>query len=206
MVTRQVKAGISVQDCNQTGAGGILRRSTFGFGGIEMNVLRSVFFLCLVFGVAVAQTTNGSKTKTIPDLSGVWALDESRSEINPRLRNKEEDYVLTIVHKEPEIRLTKTYQQHGKKKTEESIYYTDGRPEYHSRTGKNSEPVTRWRGDKLVRKSVAPPSGGTSGIFQVENVLVEEIELSADGKTLTRTITYSGAFGAKLRYVFNRVS
>jgi hypothetical protein len=182
-----------------------MKPSTFGFGD-EMNVLRSVFFVCLVFGVSVAQTTNSSKTKTIPDLSGVWALDESRSEIDPRLR-KEEDYVLTIVHKEPEIRLIKTYQQYGRKKTEESIYYTDGRPEYHSRTGKNSKPETRWRGNKLRRKSVTSPYGGRSGIFQhLEDVMIEEFELSADGKTLTRTITHSGALGAKLRYVFNRVS
>ena len=183
-----------------------MKPSTFGFGGMEMNLLRSVLFLCLVFGVTVAQTTSGSKTKTIPDLSGVWALDESRSEIDPRIRNKEEDYALTIVHKEPEIRLTKTYQQYGRKKTEESIYYTDGRPEFHSRTGKNSEPVTRWRGDNLVRKSVTAPYGGRSGIFQVETVTIEEFQLSTDGKTLTRTITHSGAFGAKLRYVFTRIS
>ena len=172
-----------------------------------MNVLRSVFFLCLVFGVSVAQTTNGSKTKTIPDLSGVWALDDSRTEVDPRLRDKVQDYVLTIVHKEPEIRMTKTYEQHGRKKTEESIYYTDGRPEFHSRSGYNSEPETRWRGNKLVRKSVTSPYGGSSGIFtKLDTVLIEEIELSADGKTLTRTISHSGVFSGKLRYVFTRVS
>ena len=181
--------------------------STFGLGGIEMNLLRSVFLLCLVFAVSVAQTTSSSKTKTTPDLSGVWALDESRSEIDSRLRNKEEDVVLTIVHKEPEIRLTKTYQQYGRKKTEESIYYTDGRPEYHSRTGKDSEPVTRWRGNKLVRKAVTAPRGGVGGTFPtLETVMTEELELSADGKTLTRTITHSGAIMMKLRYVFARVS
>ena len=171
-----------------------------------MNVLRSVFLLCLVFGVSVAQTTSSSNTKTIPDLSGVWDLDESRSQIDSRLRNKEEDYVLTIVHKEPEIRLTTTYQLHGSKKTEESIYYTDGRPEFHSRTGKNSEPVTRWRGDKLVRKSVTAPFGPRMGSFPVEMVMIEEFQLSSDGRTLTRTITHSGAFEAKLLFVFSRVS
>jgi hypothetical protein len=184
-----------------------LKPLSFGRGGNEMNLLRSAFLLCLVFAVSIAQTTSGSQTKTRPDLSGVWALDESRSEINTRLRNKEEDYVLTIVHKEPEIRLTKTYKQYGRTKTEESIYYTDGRPEYHSRTGKDSEPVTRWRGNKLVRKAVTAPHAGISGTFPpVENVMLEEFEISADGKTLTRTITHSGVVTIKLRYVFNRVS
>ena len=172
-----------------------------------MNVLRSVFFLFFVFGVSVAQTKNGSKTKTIPDLSGVWALDESNSKIDPRLRDKVEDYVLTIVHKEPEIRLTKTYQQYDKQKTEESIYYTDGRPEFHSRTGNNSEPVIRWRGNKLVRKIVSAPFSAPSGNFPpVETSMTEEFELSADGKRLTRTITHSGTVMRKQRFVFTRVS
>lgn len=171
-----------------------------------MNVLRSVFFLFLVFGVSVAQTTTGSRTKTLPDLSGVWALDESRSELDPR-RVKQQDYVLTIIHKEPEIRLTKTYQQYGKQKTEESIYYTDGRPEFQSRTGNNSEPVTRWRGNKLVRKLVSAPYGAPSGNFPpVETSMTEEFELSADGKTLTRTLTLSGTVMRKQRFVFTRVS
>lgn len=170
-----------------------------------MTVLRSAAILCLVFGLSVAQTKN-SKTTTRPDLSGVWAFDESRSEVDPRLRDKVQDYVLTIVHKEPEIRLIKTYEQHGRKQTEESIYYTDGRPEYHSRTGNDSEPVTRWRGNKLVRKSVTRGTG-SSGIFtSLDNVLTEEFELSPDGKTLTRTIIHTGAIMMKLRYVFNRTS
>jgi hypothetical protein len=172
-----------------------------------MNVLRSVFFLCLVFGVSVAQTKNSTKTTTRPDLSGVWAFDKSRSEVDPRLRNKEEDFVvLTIVHKEPEIRLIKTYELHGRKLTSESIYYTDGRPESHSGV-KDPEPETRWRGNKLFRKSVTSPNGGSSGIFtSLEIVLTEEFELSADGKTLTRTITHSGVFAGKQRYVFTRIS
>lgn len=171
-----------------------------------MPVLRSVLLLCLVFGVSVAQTKNGSKTKTTPDLSGVWDLDESRSEIDPRLV-PERDYVLTIVHKEPEIRLTRTFERHGKKFTEETIYYTDGRPEFHSRTGYDSEPETRWRGKKLVRKVVTSPYGGSSGVFtNLPIIMYEEIELSADGKTLTRTITHEHGFIGKQRYVFNRTS
>ena len=169
-----------------------------------MTVLRSVFFLCLVFGVSVAQTKN-SKTTTRPDLSGVWAFDQSRSEINPRLRVQ--DHVLTIVHKEPEIRLTKTYEKNGRKFTDETIYYTDGRPEFHSRTGYTSEPETRWRGSKLVRKVVTSPYGGSSGIFtSLPIVMIEEIELSADGKTLTRTVTHENGFVGRQRYVFSRIS
>ncbi len=176
----------------------------FGLGGIEMTVLRSIFFLCLVFGVSVAQTKN-SKTTTRPDLSGVWVLDRSRSEIDPRL--KEQDHILTIVHKEPEIRLTRTYEKNGRKFSNETIYYTNGRPEFHTRTGYDSEPETRWRGSKLVRKVVTSPYGGSSGVFEnIPIVMIEEIELSADGKTLTRTVTHEHGFVGKQRYVFSRIS
>lgn len=169
-----------------------------------MTVLRSIFLLFLVFGVSVAQTKN-SKTTAIPDLSGVWALDRSQSEIDPRL--KEPDYVLTIVHKEPEIRLTRTFEKNGRKFNEETIYYTDGRPEFHAHGGYNSEPETRWRGKKLVRKVVTSPNGGGSGIFTtLPIVMVEEFVLSADGKTLTPTITHDNGFIGKQQFVFNRIS
>jgi hypothetical protein len=36
--------------------------------------------------------------------------------------------------------------------------------------------------------------------------MTEEFELSADGKTLTRTITQSGTVMRKQRFVFTRVS
>ena len=171
-----------------------------------MNLLKSVFFLCLVFGLSIAQTKSVSKTK--PDLSGIWTLDESRSKVDTRLTDKLQDYVLTIIHKEPEIRITRSYKQDGRNHTEESIYYTDGRPEFNSRTGrKDSEPVTRWRGQKLVRRTVAKLTGNIRETFPpLEAVTTEEWELSADGKTLTRTVTLTGPINARLRYVFNRTS
>ncbi len=171
-----------------------------------MNLLRSVFVLCLVFGVSVAQTKNGSKTTTRPDLNGVWAFDQSRSKVDPRFRENQ-DHTLTIVHKEPEIRLTRTYDVQGRKFTNETIYYTDGRPEFHSGSGYASEPETRWRGKKLVRKVVTSPNGGSSGIFTtLPIVMIEEIELSADGKTLTRTVTHDHGYVGPQRFVYNRIS
>lgn len=171
-----------------------------------MNLLRSVFFLCLVFGVSVAQTKN-SKTTTKPDLSGVWAFDQSRSKVDPRFIDKDQDYVLTIVQKGPEIRLTKSYEKQGRKLREETIYYTDGRAEFHSGSGYHSDPETRWRGKKLVRKVVTSPNGGGGGVFTtLPIVMIEEFELSADGKTLTRTVSHDNGFTGKQQFVFNRIS
>ena len=167
-----------------------------------MKILGSVIVLVTVLAMSFAQTT------TKPDLTGVWTFDESRSKIDTRVADKLQDYVLTIVHKEPEIRVTRSYRQDGRDHTEESIYYTDGRPEFNSRTGrKDSEPVTRWRGQKLVRRTVTKLTGNSPATFPpLEAVTTEEWELSADGKTLTRTVILSGPMNARLRYVFNRTS
>ena len=170
---------------------------------IKMKILGSVIMLVTVLGVSFAQTT------TKPDLSGVWTLDGSRSKVDPRLAEKLEDYVLTIVHKEPEIRITRRYQRDGRNVTEESIYYTDGRAEINSRTGrKDYDPKTRWRGNKLVRRSSwkVPANIIPETITPLETVTTEEWELSSDGKTLTRTVTLSGTLTGKFRYVFNRTS
>lgn len=171
-----------------------------------MNVSRTVFFLCLVFGVSIAQAKNDSKT-TRPDLSGVWRLDGSRSKVDPNVGDITKDYVVTIVHKEPEIRMTTTYQKAGEKVIEESTYYTDGRPDNKPGTGGNGyESSTRWHGTKVVRRTVSKLLGNTRNFSGPEAITIEEWELSADGKTLTLALTFGGVRMAKFRYVFNRTS
>jgi hypothetical protein len=167
-----------------------------------MRVLGSLIVLVAMMGVRFAQTT------TKPDLSGVWTLDGSRSKVDPRLAEKVEGYVLTIVHKEPEIRITRRYQKDGRNVTDESVYYTNGKAEINSRTGrKDYEPKTRWRGNKLVRRTVWRAPGSIPETFPpLEVTTTEEWELSSDGKTLTRTVTLSGTLTGKFRYVFNRTS
>src|SRR5688572_15399025 len=95
-----------------------------------MNVLRSVIGLLLVVGVCVGQTASKAK----PDFSGVWVLDESKSDISEHPEGKVAEYVMTIVHKEPEFRTVKKYKRGGRDHVEESIYYTDGRPEFQAST------------------------------------------------------------------------
>jgi hypothetical protein len=168
-----------------------------------LKVLIKSLGLFLILTVCVAQTTRNDSNKTNgPDLSGTWVLDKSRSKI----ADKVVDYVLTIVHREPEIRITKKYKQGGRDYLEELVYYTDGTPEFNSRTGRRDpEPLTRWRGNKLVRRTTSGPKGiQTSPPLEI--VTTEEWELSTDGKTLTRTILTTGMFLLKLKYVFSRSS
>ena len=167
-----------------------------------MKVAGSILGLLLVCGSCVGQVRDDSKTKTRPNLSGVWALDVSRSKI----RNKVVDYVITIVHQEPEVRMTKKYKQEGREHLVEVSYYTDGTPEFNSQKGhRDPEPVTRWQRNKLVRRSTVRPPG-IQTFPPREIVTTEEWELSPDGKTLTRTITTSGVVASKLKYVFSRSS
>jgi hypothetical protein len=173
------------------------------FGRQNLKVLINSLGLFLILSVCVAQSAkNDSNKKTRPDLSGTWVLDNSRSEI----KDKVVDYVLTIVHREPEIRITKKYKKGGRDYLEELVYYTDGKPEFNSRIGHvDPESLTRWRGNKLVRRSTSSNKGvQTSPPLDI--VTTEEWELSTDGKTLTRTIMTSGVVSFKLKYVFNRSS
>jgi hypothetical protein len=169
-----------------------------------MKVLINVLWLSLVLGVCVAQVRNDSKTKPRPNLNGEWVLDNSRSNI----KEKVVDYVLTIVHQEPEIRMTKKYKQGGREYSKEAIYYTDGTAEFNSQKGyRDPEPVTRWQGNKLVRRSTTGPTGiGAQTFPPMEIVTTEVWDLSPDEKTLTRTITTSGVVTSKLKYVFIRRS
>src|SRR5687767_10831255 len=103
---------------------------------MEVKALINGVWLFLVLSVCVAQSTKDSSSKKArPDLSGAWVLDNSRSSINSGRKEKILDYVLTIVHREPEIRMTKKYKQGGREYLEKVVYYTDGRPEFNSRGG-----------------------------------------------------------------------
>jgi hypothetical protein len=161
--------------------------------------------LLLTLSVCLAQSDGRkSNKKTPPDLSGVWMLDYSRSSLDAATKKKMVDYVLTIVHREPEIRIAKKYKKSGREYSEEIVYYTDGRPEISSGGGlRDPESITRWQGNKLVRRTTFGPDR-----FQtfppLETVTTEELNLSPDGKTLTRTITNSGMIMGRVKYVFVR--
>jgi hypothetical protein len=156
-------------------------------------------FLTASFGLA-----HGEPQKTPPpDFTGTWVLVPSKSNVDSEIK----DYVLTIVHREPEIRFSKKYKRGKREITEESIYHTDGRPEFATHQSVNdSLPETRWRGQKLVRRTVTRARGS----IQLEFVNYEEWSISPDKQTLTRTISAAGSGPAanlvfKARAVFKRL-
>jgi hypothetical protein len=164
-----------------------------------MNAIVLGVFMLAAMTLSAQTTKSGDKLRL--DLNGTWILDESRS----NLGNEISDYVLTIVHREPEIRMSKRYQRGKRETKEEIVYYTDGRPEPDPRLRPNDPlPETRWRGNKLVRRVVTRPVGSGSLDFQVASY--EEWVASQDKQILTRTITITmgSAIISKKKAVFRR--
>lgn len=136
-----------------------------------------------------------------PDFTGTWVLEKSQSNVDSGIS----DYVLTVIHREPDIRMSKQYKRGKKQITEEIEYHTDGKAEVNpNRRPDDPSPETKWRGTKLVRRSVSRPAG--RGSLVLELVTYEEWALSSDQQTLTRAIemTMGPSLIAKTKAVFKR--
>ncbi|MGI8787652.1 MAG: hypothetical protein ACR2HG_07835 [Pyrinomonadaceae bacterium] len=145
-----------------------------------MKTFISILFVLIFSFSAFAQTDKNSVEKPKPDFSGTWILDRAKS------KKVDFDLTLIVVHKEPEMKVTKIYNFKGAKKTDEQTYYTDGRRVPDSEMG--SEIITQqafWAGNNLIHKYQVSKAQGKT----VEQTNTEKWELSKDGKTLTLTMT-----------------
>ena len=137
-----------------------------------------LIILILSFTVFAQADKNKSGKTAKPDFSGTWVIDESKN------KNLGYDLTLIVVHKEPEMKVTKIYDFKGAKKTVEQTYYTDGRTSPDSPTGFSTvSQKTDWRGVILFNTQQASKDGGKTN----EQTITEKWELSADGKVLTLT-------------------
>jgi hypothetical protein len=147
-----------------------------------------VLSLLLASTVCVAQSVKRKSSEDLgPDLSGTWVLDEAKSHFGLEHNANIKDYMLTIAHREPEIRISKKFKRRGREVKEELIYHTDGRLAFSSLYGYR-EAVTRWRRRKLVSRSATRIGGALS----LEVSTTEEWALSEDGKILTETVSSTG--------------
>jgi hypothetical protein len=171
---------------------------------VEKNMRRIIWGL-LLFIVPVVCFAQGKEKRSAPkpDLTGAGVLDEANSTTDLGEKDRITDYTLTIMHHEPEIKMSKRYRQGGREVSDDVTYYTDGRPEYSSLSGvRDPEPTTRWRGRRLVRRSVKELHGPLKLRIETE----EEWLLSEDGQTLTRTVLNLGmGRDSKSKYVFTRL-
>jgi hypothetical protein len=143
------------------------------------GVISSLMILLTVTAVFSQDEKGAADKRSKPDLSGTWVLDKTRS------AKVDYDLILEIVHREPEITITRTFVERASERKEESVYYTDGRAEaVKEKLQHIYKPVTKWRGTTLVRESVHVTRG-----TKFEVVTTEQWSLSKDGQTLTRTVT-----------------
>ena len=151
----------------------------------------------LIFAWAIVICGQGNKSQTKPDLSGTWALDHKRSNVGKASTAYDE---IKIIHHDPELKIVRTITIAGKPEPTELIYYTDGRGETNPTTiwistspNPNSpRPAqtgskTSWSGERVKIRSFLSMR---QGIHTIEEDVVDEWKLSADGKTLTWTTSH----------------
>jgi hypothetical protein len=151
---------------------------------------------CLIAIAITCQAQQDKKNhdhRVRPNLTGHWVLDHSKSKLSKSQRDMT-DYVMTIVHREPEIKIIKKFKQGGRDYAQEWSYYTDGRPDRLSLIG-NIEVFTRWRGRKLYHRVKEKRSVLYSSL-PYEDVLEDQWELSEDGLLLKRTLSRSTLGGS----------
>jgi hypothetical protein len=146
------------------------------------------------------QTKPQTTQPDVPDLSGKWVLDRTRSNLDKEIH----DYSLDIIHDASEIRFSKRYWRGKHEIKEEVVVHTDGRFDVDPSLGINGQSETRWRGQNLIRK-VTTSLGPANGFpVNLKLVTLEEWTISSDRQTLTRTITRDS--GERIsKAVFSRI-
>jgi hypothetical protein len=128
-----------------------------------------------------------------PDLTGKWELNRAKSDLSDdeRYRMTLGERSLTILHHDPELKLSRRFHSGKSDSESESLFYTDGRGENNvGTTAQNAvKSNTRWEGEKLIsRYALRRAVAWSQGTVEVVDV-VDEWSLSRDGKTLTLKTT-----------------
>ncbi len=120
-----------------------------------------------------------------PDFSGTWRLDKSRSG-NGTTKFDFDELTITVVHRDPELRITKRKVVGGNVTTEEFVHHTDGRGDkaLTSTPGQNLQTKAMWKKDRL--HFVHTESERVGGRFIYFDV-TDWWELSKDGREIRQT-------------------
>lgn len=154
-----------------------------------------------IFAVLCSAQNDKNAEEKIPDFSGTWILDKTKSGPVSGFSTTGLliDVTMVIAHKDPQINITRTTTFNtGLEKTENLEYFTDGRriPVF----GKNDENhyrIIQWRGKTLVNQATFMmekidfnnPSRANDNKKLVKIKNKSEWKLSKDGKTLTEIVT-----------------
>jgi hypothetical protein len=167
--------------------------------------------LILLALLAPSPALQGDKTKSgtpRPDFSGNWVLDHSRSNLGQLQRALGNTEVfLVVVHKDPELKMTRRANVGGREQVVMMTYYTDGRGEVNPRVigGGEIKSKTKWDKAKVVSSSSTSFNGPRGETLYID--ISEKRELSADGNTLTLTMSISSPQGVQvIKQVYSRAS
>ena len=138
--------------------------------------------------------------QSLPDFSGTWTMDASKSDFGPM--PPPESVVMVIDHKEPTVKVSTTQKSQMGDSSNDSTYTTDGKDNVNKMRSpagdQDVKSTTKWSGKTLMTTRTLEAQGMSIGID-------DSWELSADGKVLTvnrQLKTPQGDFGTKL--VFNK--
>ena len=147
----------------------------------RFEFLTAALWLLMCFIPCAAQNRQSK-----PDLTGSWVFDQRQS--YPASKRKPISSILTIVHRDPEIRIKTKLTLDGQETAIETVLFSDGRGERNAGyTGRVGYSKTEWDGRTLVMKysSTYLSTGWTK--HYVEET--QRWDLSKDGKTLMRRTT-----------------
>jgi len=162
-----------------------------------MLPMKRVTFLISVLSLAAwcaAQDGKGKAPAARPDFSGNWVLDHAKSSLGPLERAlSNAEVTLVIAHKDPELKISRKASLNGREQSQILTYYSDGRGEMNPPVFGSAEVKTKTKWDKTKLVSDASTSINTPRGDAIHIDTTEKRELSADGNTLTITVSISGA-------------
>ncbi len=149
--------------------------------------LAAALLLCAALG----------RAETRPNFAGTWKQNNEKS--TPSRSSGFRSYINRIEHKDPDLRVATIIAREGGESTFERTYTTDGKEQKATdREGDEFMTTVKWQGAALVFETVEKERGNTI-------TTRETWTLSADGKTLTKTIHRSGPRGeSDQKYVLEK--
>ncbi len=158
----------------------------------KKKVLNSLRLLSLTLTLALA-----APAQTKPDFSGTWKQNNEKSTF--RSDSTIQSYTNKIEHQDPRLKVTTVRTGPRGESTFERSYTTDGKEQKTTdREGDEFKSSVKWEGSTLVFETVEKERGNTI-------TTRETWTLSADGKTLTKTIHRSGPRGeSDQKYVLEK--
>ena len=155
-----------------------------------MNRRMSAALIGLAFCVTVLGVQDSPRIapSTVPDLTGTWVLNLPKSDVGSDRSRLYDELTLTILHREPEIKIVRNLTKKKKTTSQRLVYYTNKRGESNPTiVGGRLDSKTSWEGNALVSTGVTRREVALNPFIVTETI--ERWEISPDGTTLKQIIS-----------------